>query len=66
MQYFWVLPIGDDKYKEIKTKLPRLAAVVSGLLSAEGLKVDGVKYTLKVTFGGKMGYVVYQCVLFVD
>jgi hypothetical protein len=30
-----------------------LAAVVSELMSDEGLEVDGVKYTFKVTFGGK-------------
>jgi hypothetical protein len=42
----------EDKYKEIKDKLPQLAAVVSGVLSKEGLEVDGVKYTFKVTFGG--------------
>jgi hypothetical protein len=35
--------MGDDEYKEIQEKLPRLAAVVSGLMSEEGLEVDGVK-----------------------
>jgi hypothetical protein len=50
--------LGDDKYKEIQEKVPLLAAVVSWLLSKEGLEVDGAKYTFKVTFGGKMAYVV--------
>jgi hypothetical protein len=50
--------LGDDKYKEIQEKVPQLAGVVSWLLSEEGLEVDGVKYTFKVTFGGKLAYVV--------
>ena len=50
--------LGGDKYKEIQEKVPQLAGVVSWLLSEEGLEVDGVKYTFKVTFGGKLAYVV--------
>jgi hypothetical protein len=46
--------LGDDKYKHIEEKLPTLAAVVSELMSEEGLEVVGVKYTFKVTFGGKL------------
>jgi hypothetical protein len=42
--------------KEIK-KLPQLAAVVSELMSEEGLEVDGVKNTFKVAFGGKLSSV---------
>jgi hypothetical protein len=47
------LGVGDDKFKHIEENLPPIAAVVSELMSEEGLEVDGVKYTLKVTFGGK-------------
>ena len=47
--------LGDDKYMDIVEKIPQLAAVVSELMSNEGLEVDGVKYTLKVTFGGMLG-----------
>jgi hypothetical protein len=49
--------LGDDNNKEIKEKLPQLASVVSELMYGEGLEVDGVMYTFKVTFGGKHGNV---------
>jgi hypothetical protein len=39
-------------------KLLPFAAVVSGLLSEEGLEVDSVKYTFKLIFGNELGYVV--------
>jgi hypothetical protein len=45
----------EDKYKEIVGKLPQLAAMVSELMSDEGLEVDGVRYTFKVTFGVMLG-----------
>jgi hypothetical protein len=38
--------------------LPELTVLASGLITKEGLEVDGVKYTFKVTVGGKLGYVV--------
>ena len=44
--------LGDDKYTDIHAKLPQLSAMVAQLLSQEGMEVDGVKYTFKVTFGG--------------
>ena len=44
--------LGDDKYTDIQAKLPQLSAMVAQLLSQEGMEVDGVKYTFKVTFGG--------------
>jgi hypothetical protein len=47
--------LGDDKYKDIVEKTLQHAAMVSELMSDEGLKVDGVKYTFKVTFGGILG-----------
>jgi hypothetical protein len=47
--------LGDDKYKDIVEKIPQLAAVVLELMSKEGLEVDGVKYSFKVTFGGMLG-----------
>jgi hypothetical protein len=44
--------LGDDKYKDIQTKLPQLSAMVAQLLSQEGIEVDVVKYIFKVSFGG--------------
>jgi hypothetical protein len=51
----WGFFLGDDKYKDIVEKISQMAAVVSELMFDEGLEVDGVKYTFKVTFGGILG-----------
>jgi hypothetical protein len=51
----------DDKYKHIEENLPTLAAVMSELMSEEGLEVDGVKCTVKVTFGGKPQVMLHKC-----
>jgi hypothetical protein len=46
--------LGNDKYKDIVEKI-QSAAMVSKLMSDEGLEVDGVKYSFKVIFGGMLG-----------
>jgi hypothetical protein len=51
----WGFYMGSDKYKEIVEKLRQLAAMVSELISDEGLEVDSVSNTFKVTFGGMLG-----------
>jgi hypothetical protein len=52
---------GGDKYKHIAEKPPTLVAVVSELMSEEGMQVDGVKYTFIVTFGGKPPVMRHKC-----